>query len=75
VEENQRKKHIRIGVVLMIVTIATPVVLQIILEQMMGPGSSVTGGKLNGVLLPINLVLAVLILQNLLKVIKSVPQK
>lgn len=74
-QESQRKRHLRIGVVLTILTIAAPVVLQIILEQMMGTGSSVSGGKLNRILLPINFVLASLALQNLLRVIKSVPQE
>ncbi len=74
-QENQRKRHVRIGVILTILTIAAPVVLQIILEQMMGSGSSVSGGKLNGILLPINFVLATLMLQNLLRVVKTVPQQ
>jgi hypothetical protein len=75
VQESQRKKHIRVGVILMVLTIAAPVVLQIILEQLTGPGSSVSGGKLNGILLPINFGLTSLALQNLLRVIKSVPDE
>ena len=73
--EKQKTRLFRIGVTLTVFIIATPVILQILLEQMMGPGSSVSGGKLNGILLPINFILASVALQNLLFSLKLSPTK
>jgi len=73
--EKQKNRLIRIGITLTVLIIATPVILQILLEKMMGPGSSVSGGKLNGILLPINFILASIALQNLLISLKLSPTK
>lgn len=73
--EKQKSRFFRIGVALTVLIIIAPVILQIVLEQMMGPGSSVSGGKLNGILLPINFILASVALQNLLSALKLSPTK
>ena len=73
--EKQKTRLFRIGMTLTVLIIATPVILQILLEKMMGPDSSVSGGKLNGILLPINFILASIALQNLLISLKLSPTK
>jgi len=73
--EKKKNRLTRIGITLTVLIIATPVILQILLEKMMGPDSSVSGGKLNGILLPINFILASIALQNLLISLKLSPTK
>lgn len=73
--ETHKKRFFRIGVALTVLIIVAPVILQIVLEQLMGSGSSVSGGKLNGILLPINFILASAALQNLLSLLKLSPTK
>ena len=65
--DKQKRFVFRVGLALTMLIVATPVFLQILLEQWMGPGSSVSGGKLNGILMPINFCLAFAAFHNLLR--------